>query len=144
MTTDRTAQAPSTLLRLTATALATLTLLTTLGTLLRRYGPGNMWLGFLVGAGITVLAGGIAVWRAWKRPESATSAERTVAQRADERDRAIQQRAFAVAGAITIPLTALAAIAIAVGVDTAPVLAILLWSQLVILALAYLRASRTM
>jgi len=141
MTTDRT---PITPLHVTATTLATITVLTTAATLLRRYAPGDMWLGFLVGAGITVLAGGIAVWRAWKRPESATSAERTVAQRADERDRAIQQRAFAVAGAITIPLTALAAIAIAVGVDTAPVLAILLWSQLVILALAYLRASRTM
>ena len=112
--------------------------------LLRELGPGNMWLGYIVGASLTLLAAGVAFWRVWRHPEATTTAERAVTHRADERDRAVVSRAAAVTGAFTIPLTGVAAVVVAVGVEPAPVFAILLWTQLAVLVVAFVRANRAM
>src|SRR5690606_23098766 len=73
-----------------------------------------------------------------------TTAERAVTHRADERDKAVVSRAAAVTGAFTIPLTGVAAVVVAVGVEPAPVFAILLWTQLAVLVVAFVRANRAM
>ncbi|MDQ2624678.1 MAG: hypothetical protein M3Y20_05910, partial [Actinomycetota bacterium] len=37
---------------------------------LRAYGPGNMWAGYVTGASLALVAAGIAFWRTWRRPAS--------------------------------------------------------------------------
>lgn len=75
------------------------------GLLLRAYGPGNMGPVFLQGAAIGLLAAGIAIWRALRRPESATTFERAWTQTGDERDDAVLTQALAQLGVLALPLT---------------------------------------
>lgn len=112
--------------------------------LLRSYGPGNMWAGYIAGASIALVAMGFAFFRVWRRPAATTTAERAVTPHADERDKAVARRAAAVVGAATLPLTGVAAIAVAIGVDPAPAFAVLLWTQLALLIVAFARANRSM
>lgn len=112
--------------------------------LLRQYGPGNMWAGYIVGASIALLAMGIAFYRVWRNPAASTTAERALTPHADERDKAVARQAAAAVGAVSLPLTGVAAIVVAVGVDPAPVFAILLWAQLTLLVVAFVRANRAM
>lgn len=103
-----------------------------------------MWVGYLVGASIALVAMAVAFWRTWRNPATTTTAERALTSRADERDRAVATRAAAVVGAWSLPLTGVAAVVVAVGVDPAPVFAILLWGLLLLLVAAFARANRRM
>jgi|GEM_PF-1839946 len=112
--------------------------------LLRTYGPGNMWAGYIVGASIALVGFGFALWRVWRHPGSTTTAERAVTTIADERDRAVSTRAAAVVGATALPLTGVAAIVIAVGVDPVATIGVLLWVELAVLITAFAVANRRM
>lgn len=124
-----------------ASLLTAVTILISGALLLTKYAPGNMGTGFAVGEGITVLAGVVALWRSLKRPDSTTTLERTFTSIADERDRTVMQRSAAVVGYVAIPLTAFAAIALALNADATIVMAILLWAQLAIAIAAYVRTN---
>lgn len=111
---------------------------------LRAYGPGNMWAGYVTGASLVLLAAGIAFWRTWRRPASTTTAERAFTPAADERDRRVLSSASATLGGFSLPLTGVATVVIAVGADPAPVLGILLWVLLAVFVIAFVRANRSM
>lgn len=121
-----------------------LVVLVTGALLLRSHAPGNMWAGYLVGAGVALAAMAFAFWRVWRNPAATTTAERALTSHADERDRSVASAAAATLGATALPLTGVGAVAIAVGVDPAPVLAILLWTMLTVLVVAFVRANRRM
>ncbi len=123
---------------------AGLVVLVTGALVLRAYGPGNMWAGYVTGASLALVAAGFAFWRTWRRPSTATTAERAFTPAADERDRRVLTSAAAVLGAVSLPLMGVAAVLIAVGVDPAPVLGIALWGQLVVFVAAFVRANRAM
>lgn len=108
-----------------------------LAVLLKAHGPGSMWAGFLTGGGAVVVAFVVATWRITRHPGSTTTAERAFTRTGDERDDSVLTRAFAVLGATTLPLSGAAAIALAVGAETSMVVAILLWAQIAVLALAF-------
>ena len=93
-------------------------------------GPGNIGKGFAVGGLIAVGAFALAMWRSSRRPDSTTTADRALLGAGDERDRAIVRHAPAVVGLLAMPLSAAAAVALALGADVAMVMAILLWSEL--------------
>ncbi len=112
------------------------------GLLLREYGPGNMWAGFLVGAGVAMAAAGVAAWRATRRPASATTFERAWTQTGDERDDAVLTRALAVLGLLSVPLTGVASIAIAVGGSAEVVLTVLLVVEILVGAVAFAVVNR--
>lgn len=104
---------------------------------LRDHVPGNMGNGFLVG-GLVALAGfGIALWRTAKHPERATTAERAWTSQGDERDAAVLTSSLAVVGTAALPLTGAAAVALALGRDTAMVMALLLWAELLVGVVAF-------
>lgn len=109
---------------------------------LREHGPGNMWAGYLAGATLALLAAGVAFWRTWRRPAQATTAERVFTASADERDRAILHRAAATLGGVALPLTGAAAVLLALGVEPAPVIGSLLWTELVVFVAAFAVANR--
>lgn len=121
-----------------------LVVLVTGAVLLRAYGPGNMWAGYLTGASLTLVAAGFAFWRTWRRPAAATTAERAFTPVADERDRRVLTSAAAILGGFSLPLTGIATVLIAVGSDPAPVLAILLWGLLAVFVISFVRANRSM
>lgn len=112
--------------------------------LLRAYGPGNMWAGYIGGATFALAAMGFAFFRVWRSPGATTTAERAVTTHADERDKAVSRQAAAVVGAASLPLTGVAAVVVAIGVDPAPAFAVLLWTQLALLVVAFVRANRAM
>ena len=134
MSTDRRARMQTPLAL--GAALAILALLVTIGLLLQEYGPGNMGVGFLVGAGASIVAGGVMVWRVSRRPGHATTFERAWTQSGDERDDAVLTRALAVLGLLALPLTAVAAIAIGLGAEVEMVIALLLFAELGVGAIA--------
>ena len=121
-----------------------LVVLVTGALLLRSYGPGNMWAGYLAGASIALVAMAFAFWRVWRHPAATTTAERALTSHTDERDRSVATAAAATLGATALPLTGVGAVVIAVGVDPAPVLAVLLWTMLAVLVVAFARANRRM
>lgn len=84
----------------------------------------------------------LAVWRSTTRPDAATTFERAFTQTGDERDDAVLTRALAVLGLCTLPLTGVAAIAVALGADHAMVMALLLFGQLAIGATAFVTINR--
>lgn len=112
-----------------------------LALVLKEYGPGNMWIGFSVGATIAVLGFGLAVWRV-RRPGGGTPSDRAFLQVGDERDDALLTRALAVVGLLSLPLTAVATVALAVGLDVLAVMAVLLIVELATLIVAYQVISR--
>ncbi len=107
------------------------------GLLLREHAPGNMGNGFLVGALLAVAGTGLATWRATTRPEHATTFERAFTRTGDERDDAVLTRALAVLGVAAMPLTGVAGVAVALGVDAAAVMALLFGAQLVVATVAF-------
>lgn len=106
------------------------------GLLLREYGPGNMGNGFLWGGSVALVGFAIAAWRV-RRARNTTTLERAITQGGDERDDAVLTRALAVLGAVGLPLTGVAAIAIALGGEVPVVLAMLLFAQLAVGAGAF-------
>lgn len=116
---------------------ATLALVIVIGLLLRERGPGNMGNGFLQGAAVGLVLAGIGLWRALRRPESATIFERAWTQTGDERDDAVLTRALAVLGLLAFPLTAAAGIAIGLGAQVEMVLALLLFAEIGVGAVAF-------
>lgn len=119
-----------------------LAVLASAGLLLREYAPGNMGNGFLVGAGVAVIAAAVAGWRVLQRPDRATTLERGWTQTGDERDDAILTRALAVLGLAAFPATGVAAIIIALGASAAVVLALLFFAQIGIFAVAFTVSNR--
>lgn len=122
--------------------LAFVALVVAVGLLLRERAPGNMGVGFLQGAAVGLLAVLLMVWRLSRRPERATTFERAWSQTGDERDDAVLTRALAVLGLLAFPLTAVAAIAIALGAQTSMVLALLLFAEIIVGALAFAVVNR--
>lgn len=103
-----------------------------LALVLYNYGPGNMWLGAIGGGTVTLLALAVATWRVLRRPDSSNLVDRTIAVGAarDERDQAILRNAFAILGYFALPLTMVAAVALAIGAPLLPTITILLFSQI--------------
>jgi hypothetical protein len=112
------------------------------GLVLREYGPGNMWAGFLVGAGVAILAAGVAAWRVARRPGRATTFERAWTQTGDERDDTVLTKALAVLGLLVVPLTGIASIAIALGGAAEVVLTVLLVVEVLVGAAAFAVVNR--
>ncbi len=120
----------------------TLAVVLTVGLLLREHGPGNMGNGLLQGAAFGLVLAAVMVWRLAKRPQSVTTFERAWSQTGDERDDAVLTRALAVLGLAAFPLTAVATIAIAFGASVEMCLALLLFAQLGVGALAFFVINR--
>ena len=120
----------------------TLAVVLTVGLLLREHGPGNMGNGFLAGGAVGMVAAAVVVWRLAKRPQSVTTFERAWSQTGDERDDAVLTRALAVLGLASFPLTAVAAIAIAFGASVEMCLALLLFAEVGVGALAFVVINR--
>ena len=112
------------------------------GLLLREHAPGNMGEGLLSGGAVALLAVAVMVWRVSRRPDSATTLERAWTQTGDERDDAVLTRALAVLGLLAVPLTGVAAIAIGLGAAVEMMLALLLFAQLAVGALAFVVVNR--
>lgn len=135
MSTDRpSAKQIATFLLVFGTALA---VIVTVGLLLREHGPGNMGNGLLQGAAFGLVLVAIMGWRVLKRPERVTTFERAWTQTGDERDDAVLTRALAVLGLASFPLTAVAAISIAFGASVEMCLALLLFAEIGVGALAF-------
>lgn len=105
--------------------------------ILREHGPGNMGNGMLVGAGLALAAAAVVFARIQLGPEQATTFERAWTQTGDERDDAVLTRSLAVVGLLSLPLTGLAAVVVALGVDPEMALALLLFGLIGILAVAF-------
>ncbi|MCC2309510.1 hypothetical protein [Cellulomonas chengniuliangii] len=114
-TTDATARPARSRAIAMAAVGSTAALLAGVALALDRWAPGNMGRGFAIGALIGAALACVALGRAWRRPERATTGDRLFAGAADERDEAVATRAFAVLGAAALPMTFAAAIAIALG-----------------------------
>ena len=114
----------------------------TLGLLLREHGPGNMGNGLLQGAALGLVLAAVMGWRLVRRPERVTTFERAWSQTGDERDDAVLTRALAVLGLASFPLTAAAAIAIAFGASVEMCLALLLFAEVGVGALAFFVIAR--
>ncbi len=112
------------------------------GLLLRRYGPGNMGTGLLAGAAVGLVAAGFTVWRVSRRPDSASTFERAWTRTGDERDDAVLTRALAVLGVASFPLTAVAAITVGFGAPMPMVLALLLFAEIGVGAIAFAVVNR--
>ncbi len=116
---------------------ALLAVLIATGLVLREHGPGNMGSGFLQGGAVGLVLAGVGVWRVSRRPERTTTFERAWTQTGDERDDTVLTRALAVLGLACFPLTAAAAIAIALGAPVEMMLTLLLLAQVVVGAVAF-------
>jgi hypothetical protein len=123
-------------------ALTTLAVVIVVGMLLREHGPGNMGNGFLQGAAFGLVIAAVVGWRISRSPERATTFERAWTQTGDERDDALLTRALAVLGLLAFPLTAVAAIAIALGATVEMMIALLLFAEIGVLAIAFAVISR--
>jgi hypothetical protein len=120
----------------------TLAVVLTVGLLLREHGPGNMGNGLLLGAALGLVLAGVMGWRLVRQPQRVTTFERAWSQTGDERDDAVLTRALAVLGLASFPLTAAAAIAIAFGASVEMCLALLLFAELGVGALAFAVVAR--
>lgn len=109
-----------------------------LGLLVRELGPGNMGNGMLAGGALALLGFGLAAWRVWYRPDSSSSLDRSIVGSGDERDEVVLTSALAVLGVTALPAAGLAAVAIALGLRTDVVMAVLVFAQAAILVAAYL------
>jgi drug/metabolite transporter (DMT)-like permease len=116
--------------------------LVAVGMLLREHAPGDMGVGFLQGAGVALLAAAVMGWRVSRRPDRATTFERAWTQTGDERDDAVLTRALAVLGFSAVPLTGVAAVAVALGAAVEMVFAVLLVVEGVVGAVAFVVINR--
>jgi hypothetical protein len=117
--------------------LAVLALLVAVGLLLREHGPGNMGNGFLQGAAVGLVGVGVMFWRLAKHPGSTTTFERAWSQTGDERDDMVLTRALAVLGLLAFPLTGAAGIAMALGAEVEMIVALLLFAEVAVGAIAF-------
>jgi hypothetical protein len=140
MPTDRRTANPTPLAL--AAVLVVLALVIATGLLLREDAPGNMGVGFLLGAAGGLVAAGVMAWRVHRLPGRATSFERAWTQTGDERDDAVLTRALAVLGLLALPLTGIAAIAIGLGAAVEMAIALLLLAHVVVGAVAFAVISR--
>ncbi len=115
----------------------TLAVVLTVGLLLREHGPGNMGTGMLQGAAAGLVLVAIMAVRLVRHPDRVTTFERAWTQTGDERDDAVLTRALAVLGLASFPLTATAAISIAFGASVEMCLALLLFAEIGVGALAF-------
>jgi hypothetical protein len=122
--------------------LVVLAMVVVAGLLLREHGPGNMGAGFLWGAAVGLVGVAIMAWRVGRPGGDATTFERAWLQSGDERDDAVLTRALAVLGLVALPLTGIAAIAIALGAHVAMVMCLLLVAQLAVGAVAFWKVNR--
>ncbi|MEH0970693.1 hypothetical protein V6U77_06095 [Micromonospora sp. CPCC 205546] len=120
-----------------AISLAVVALLIAVGLLLRRYAPGNMGAGFLLGAAAGLFGVAVMAWRLGKRPDRTTTFERAWSQTGDERDDAVLTRSLAVLGLLALPLTGTAGIAIGLGATVEMVLTLLLVAEILVGATAF-------
>lgn len=109
-----------------------------LGLLVRDIGPGNMGNGMLVGGALALLGFALAAWRVWFRPDSASSLDRAMVGGGDERDEVVLASALAVSGVTALPLSGLAAVAIALNLRADVVMAVLVFAQAAVLVVAFL------
>ena len=107
------------------------------GLLLRAHGPGNMGNGLLVGAGIGLVGCAVVLWRLTRHPDRTTTFERAWSQTGDERDDIVLTRALAVLGIGAAPLTGVTAILVALGAEVEMMLALLLFAQIGLFAVAF-------
>lgn len=107
------------------------------GLMLREYGPGNMGNGLLTGAAVGLAAAGVGLWRITRRPDQATTFERAWTQTGDERDDDVLTRSLAVLGLAAPPLTGATAIAVALGAEVQMMIALLLFAQVGVGAMAF-------
>ncbi|MFW3169196.1 hypothetical protein [Geodermatophilus sp. CPCC 206100] len=124
--------------------LAAVALVLATGLLLREHGPGDMGLGVLQGGAVGLVAAAVMGWRVRRRPDRATTFERAWTQAGDERDDALLTRALAVLGLLALPLTGVAAVAIGFGAAVEVVLALLLFAEVAVGAIAFAVLSRRM
>ncbi|MBI9115640.1 hypothetical protein [Sanguibacter suaedae] len=102
----------------------------------------SMGNGVLVGGAAGFVAAVVGVWRAYRRRDSSTTADRVFAREADERDLTVWRSATSAVGIAALPLTATAAVVLQLGVPVAAVMAVLLISELLVLVGAFLVADR--
>ncbi len=107
-----------------------LVVIVSVGILLRDRVPGNMGNGFLAGAGMAIIAALIMAWRVSHASSGATTFERAYTSFGDERDDIILTRTLAVMGLLSLPLTGVAGVSIALGADVMIVLFLLMVCEL--------------
>ncbi|MDT0530259.1 hypothetical protein RM555_14805 [Micromonospora sp. DSM 115977] len=117
--------------------LAIMALLVAVGLLLREHAPGNMGVGFLLGAAGGLIGVAVMAWRLGRRPERTTVFERAWSQSGDERDDAVLTRALAVLGLLALPLTGATGIAIGLGAAVEMMLALLILAEVLVGATAF-------
>jgi ABC-type Co2+ transport system permease subunit len=122
--------------------LALLAVIIAVGLVLQEHGPGNMGDGFLQGAAVGLVASAVMWWRVARRPERASTFERSWTQTGDERDDAVLTRALAVLGLLAFPLTGVAAIAIGLGAAVEMMLCLLLFAEILVGAGAFFLINR--
>ncbi len=120
-------------------ALLTLTVLVT-GWLLIRPHNASLAKGFLGGGVGTVAVLIIVLFRG--RARAGHSLTRSITDAADERDHAVMQSSLALSGVASIGWMSAAVIALGVGAPVAPVAALMIWGQLLTLAIAYAAYAR--
>lgn len=119
-----------------------LAVLVPVAALLHAHGPGRMWLGFVGGGVASLLLGVGAAWRAYRDPLGASVATRAWMHRGDERDDRVLTRSLAVLGLTAMPLTAVATVVVAIGVDAVATLSVLVWTELMILVATFVVVNR--
>ncbi|MGC4790616.1 hypothetical protein ACLQ22_22655 [Micromonospora sp. DT178] len=117
--------------------MAIVALLIAVGLLLREHAPGNMGVGFLLGAAVGLIGVAVMAWRLSRRPDRTTAFERAWSQSGDERDDAVLTRALAVLGLLALPLTGAAGIAIGLGAAVEMMLALLILAEILVGATAF-------
>ncbi|KAB1144653.1 hypothetical protein F6X68_20085 [Micromonospora sp. AMSO12t] len=117
--------------------MAIVALLIAVGLLLREHAPGNMGVGFLLGAAVGLIGAAVMAWRLNRRPDRTTAFERAWSQSGDERDDAVLTRALAVLGLLALPLTGAAGIAIGLGAAVEMMLALLILTEVLVGATAF-------
>jgi hypothetical protein len=117
--------------------MAIVALLIAVGLLLREHAPGNMGVGFLLGAAVGLIGVAVMAWRLSRRPDRTTAFERAWSQSGDERDDAVLTRALAVLGLLALPLTGAAGIAIGLGAAVEMMLALLILAEVLVGATAF-------
>ena len=110
--------------------------------LLVQKGPGDMGAGAAVGGGLVLIAFTVAAWRTIRRPASTTTIERSVTGGGDERDRLVATKSAAVVGVASLPITAIASVAIALEAPAAPTLTIMLYTLLAIAVVSFIVVAR--
>ncbi len=114
----------------------------TLVLVLHAYGPASMAKGAAAGGAAMMLVFFVALWRAARRPQRASSFERTFAGTPDERDQRVATESAAVVGVAAIPTVSIAAVAVAIGAPTMPTFAILMYFLIALATVSFIITAR--